>query len=294
MTDARQRGQTPAAAPSARETPPGASTALANPKVLIEDLVFEYPDPRSGARLRALDGVTIHVRENEFFCVLGPSGCGKSTLLYLIAGLQHPTQGRILVDGTPVKGPGADRGLVFQEYALLPWRTVRENVGLGLKIRGFAQAERDAIARSFIELIGLRGFEDKFPHELSGGMRQRVAVARTLANSPQVALMDEPFAAVDAQTRITLQEELTRIWSRTKVTVFFVTHNVDEAIFLGDRVLVMTPRPGRVQGIVPVDVPREDRQWATLERDPRFVVLRSQLNEMIRQSAVPADGRLDH
>ncbi|HLJ59791.1 MAG TPA: ABC transporter ATP-binding protein [bacterium] len=293
MTVARQRGQTPVAA-SVGDTPSGGSTVLAHPKILIEDVMFEYPDPRSDARLRALDGVTIRVRKNEFFCVLGPSGCGKSTLLYLIAGLQRPTQGRILVDGTPVKGPGADRGLVFQEYALLPWRTVRENVGLGLKIRGAPQAERDAIARAFIELIGLRGFEDKFPHELSGGMRQRVAVARTLANSPQVALMDEPFAAVDAQTRTTLQEELTRIWSQTKVTVFFVTHNVDEAIFLGDRVLVMTPRPGRVQGIVTVNVPREERQWATLERDPRFVGLRSQLNEMIRQSAVPADGHRDH
>ncbi len=254
------------------------------PKILVEDLVFEYSDPR-GRRLRALDGATLHVRENEFCCVLGPSGCGKSTLLYLIAGLQRPTRGRVVVDGRPVTGPGADRGLVFQEYALLPWRTVHENVALGLKIRGIAPSERDAVARRFIELIGLRGFEDKFPHELSGGMRQRVAVARTLANSPQVVLMDEPFAAVDAQTRTNLQEELTRIWSRTKVTVIFVTHNVDEAIFLGDRVLVMTPRPGRVQAIVPVDVPREERQWVTLERDPRFVSLRSRLNEMIRLSA---------
>jgi NitT/TauT family transport system ATP-binding protein len=265
--------------------------AVVAPKIIVEDLVFEYPDPRTGNRLRALDAVSLDVGQSEFCCVLGPSGCGKSTLLYLIAGLQRPTGGRILVDRRLVCGPGADRGLVFQEYALLPWRTVRENVVLGLKIRGVTSAERDAVARRFIELIGLRGFEDKFPHELSGGMRQRVAVARTLANAPQVALMDEPFAAVDAQTRTTLQEELIRIWSETNVTVLFVTHNVDEAIFLGDRVIVMTPRPGRVQATVPVDLPRGERQWATLERDARFVDLRAHLNDLIRRSAVADDGR---
>lgn len=251
-------------------------------KILIDGVVFEYIDLQTGDRLRALDGVTAEIAENEFFCILGPSGCGKSTLLYLIAGLQKPTKGRILAGGRAVRGPGADRGLVFQEYALLPWRTVRENVALGLKIRRIARGERDAVAGRFIELVGLKGFEGKFPHELSGGMRQRVAVARTLANSPEVMLMDEPFAAVDAQTRSVLQEELTRIWAQARLTVVFVTHNVDEAIFLGDKVLVMTPRPGRVHEIVSINIPREERHWVTLERDPRFVGLKGQISEVLR------------
>ncbi|MBI4278417.1 MAG: ABC transporter ATP-binding protein [Armatimonadetes bacterium] len=250
--------------------------------MLFDGVTFEYIDAQTGERLRAIDGLTAQIRENEFFCILGPSGCGKSTLLYLVAGLLKPTQGKILVGGRVVKGPGADRGLVFQEYALLPWRTVRENVALGLKIRGVSREERDAVARRFIHLVGLDGFERKYPHELSGGMRQRVAVARTLANSPDVMLMDEPFAAVDAQTRAVLQEELTRIWAQSRLTVVFVTHNVDEAIFLGDRVLIMTPRPARVHSVIPIDIPREERSWAHLDRDPRFAALRGRIGDVMR------------
>ncbi len=252
------------------------------PKIVVEDVTLDYVDLNRGNHIRALDGLSAEIKENEFFCILGPSGCGKSTLLYLIAGLLKPTGGRILISGRSVKGPGADRGVVFQEYALLPWRTVRENVALGLKIKGIRRDDRNRVAQQFIHLVGLSGFEDRYPHELSGGMRQRVAVARTLANSPEVMLMDEPFAAVDAQTRTTLQEELTRIWGQAKLTVVFVTHNVDEAIFLGDTVLVMTPRPGRVHTIVQIEIPREERVWATLERDLRFVTLKSSIGGMLR------------
>lgn len=272
----------------------GASSAVMigqnSAKILIDDVVFDYTDLRTGNHLRALDGLSAEIRENEFFCILGPSGCGKSTLLYLIAGLLKPTRGRILVGGRSVKGPGADRGLVFQEYALLPWRTVRDNVALGLKIRRVRPEERYATAQRFIELVGLSGFEDKFPYELSGGMRQRVAVARTLANSPEVMLMDEPFAAVDAQTRAVLQEELTRIWGQARLTVVFVTHYVDEAIFLGDRVLVMTTRPGQVHATVPIEIPREERHWITLERDTRFANLKSHISGMIRGLGTTAQG----
>lgn len=252
------------------------------PKIIVEDVTLDYANLNTGNYIRALDGCSAEIKENEFFCILGPSGCGKSTLLYLIAGLLRPTRGRILVGGRFVKGPGADRGVVFQEYALLPWRTVSDNVALGLKIKGIRREDRNHVAQQFIDLVGLSGFEDKFPHELSGGMRQRVAVARTLANSPEVMLMDEPFGAVDAQTRTTLQEELTRIWGQAKLTVVFVTHNVDEAIFLGDRVLVMTPRPGRVHATVQIGIPREERVWATLERDLRFVTLKSSISGMLR------------
>ncbi|MFD8888252.1 ABC transporter ATP-binding protein [Streptomyces erythrochromogenes] len=200
----------------------------------------------------ALDGIDLEIQSGEFLVVVGPSGCGKSTLLDLLGGLSTPTAGRILLDGKPVTGPGLDRGIVFQQYALLPWRTALGNVEFGLEATGVPRRERKARAREFLDLVGLTGFEDRHPHQLSGGMRQRVAIARSLAYDPDVLLMDEPFAALDAQTRESLQDELRRIWQRTGKTVVFITHGIEEAVYLGQKVAVMTSRPGRIKEIVPV------------------------------------------
>jgi NitT/TauT family transport system ATP-binding protein len=226
----------------------------------VRGLRHEYVDRVTHERLVAIEGLDLNVRRGEFICVLGQSGCGKSTLLLLVAGLLKPSQGQIEVDGHPVLGPGPDRGMVFQEFALLPWKTVRDNIGLGLRYKGTPRAERRSIEDSFIELVGLAGFENRYPHELSGGMRQRVAVARTLAAEPVIVLMDEPFASVDAQTRMTLQEELIRIWRETRKTILFVTHSVEEAAFLADRVVVLTPRPGRIKEIVTIAETRDLRE----------------------------------
>ncbi|MFI8447728.1 ABC transporter ATP-binding protein [Streptomyces erythrochromogenes] len=200
----------------------------------------------------ALDGIDLEIQSGEFLVVVGPSGCGKSTLLDLLGGLSTPTAGRILLDGKPVTGPGLDRGIVFQQYALLPWRTALGNVEFGLEAIGVPRRERTSRAREFLDLVGLTGFEDRHPHQLSGGMRQRVAIARSLAYDPDVLLMDEPFAALDAQTRESLQDELRRIWQRTGKTVVFITHGIEEAVYLGQKVAVMTSRPGRIKEIVPV------------------------------------------
>jgi len=204
----------------------------------------------------AVDNISFNVKYNEFLSIVGPSGCGKSTLLRMIAGLEKPTSGEILMEGRRIEGPGAERGLVFQQYTLLPWRNVLDNVAFGLEIRGIPKKERYKIARRFIKMIGLEGFEEAYPYELSGGMQQRVAIARTLANDPKVVLMDEPFGALDTQTRTILQHELLKIWEKEKKTVLFVTHSVDEAIYLSDRVIVMTARPGRIKDIIPIDLER--------------------------------------
>jgi NitT/TauT family transport system ATP-binding protein len=188
--------------------------------------------------------------------LLGPSGCGKSTLLNIIAGFEKPDSGSVTVDGVPIERPGPDRGVVFQDYALFPWLNVQQNVEYGLREKGLGTAECARIAEHYLDMVGLRSFERRFPHELSGGMRQRVALIRVLALDSQILLMDEPFAAVDAQTRTILQEELQRLWLATRKTVVFVTHSVDEAVFLADRVAVMTSRPGQVKEIVPIDLPR--------------------------------------
>ena len=251
-------------------------------KLAIAGLVLDYLHPETGVTHRAVEGLDLAVAANEFLCVLGPSGCGKSTLLAAIAGFLRPTHGSIVMDGKPVTGPGAERGVVFQEYALLPWMTVLDNAALGLKLRGVSREERHETARRYLALANLRDVEHKYPHELSGGMKQRVAVARTLANAPEVMLMDEPFAAVDAQTRMTLQEELGRIAGRSALTVVFITHSVEEAIFLGDRVAVMTPGPGRIRTVVDVPFARAERTWARLNADERFATLRQQLLDLIR------------
>jgi len=251
-------------------------------KIAIERLTLDYVNPETGASHRAVEGLDLDVAANEFLCVLGPSGCGKSTLLAAIAGFLRPAHGSIVMDGKPVVGPSAERGVVFQEYALLPWMNVLDNAALGLKLRGVPRAQRHATARSYLALANLHGVEHKYPHELSGGMKQRVAVARTLANSPEVMLMDEPFAAVDAQTRMTLQEELVRISLRSKLTVIFITHSVEEAILLGDRVAVMTAGPGRIRTIVDVPFPRAERTFARLHGEPAFIALRDELLGLVR------------
>jgi NitT/TauT family transport system ATP-binding protein len=215
-----------------------------------------YKDAAEGTEVVALDGMTVDIEPREFLTLLGPSGCGKSTLLNIIAGFEKPDGGQVLLDGRLVMTPGPDRGVVFQDYALFPWLNVQQNVAYGLREKGLAKAEIAATGRRFIRMVGLTGFERRYPHELSGGMRQRVALARVLAIDPQILLMDEPFAAVDAQTRVILQEELQRLWMQTLKTVVFVTHSVDEAIYLSDRVTVMTARPGSVKAIVSIDLAR--------------------------------------
>ena len=256
---------------------------IARVKIALAGLGHEYVNPFTRERVTALDGVDLEVGEGEFLTVVGPSGCGKSTLLGILAGLIHPTRGTVLVDGRPVKGPGRDRGVVFQEFAILPWRTVERNIAHGLEIQGVAKAERLATVRRFVELVGLTGFEKKYPHELSGGMRQRVAVARTLAANPDVMLMDEPFASVDAQTRITLQEELNAIAQATGKTIVFVTHNVEEAVFLGDRCCVLSRRPGHVKTLVPVAIPRAKRTWTLFTSDPAFATIKDHVLRLVRE-----------
>ena len=264
--------------------------ARAPAKITIADLVLDYVNSETGVGHRAVEGLALDVAVNEFLCVLGPSGCGKSTLLAAIAGFLRPTGGTIVMDGKRVEGPSAERGVVFQEYALLPWMNVLDNAALGLKLRGVARDERYATARRYLAIANLHNVEHKYPHELSGGMKQRVAVARTLANSPEVMLMDEPFAAVDAQTRMTLQEELGRIAMQSKLTVIFITHSVEEAICLGDRVAVMTPGPGRIRTIVRVPFAREMRTWAALNTDPAFAALREQLLGLVRLKSEATDA----
>jgi len=209
---------------------------------------------RRRTEFTAVRGVDLDVERGEFLVLVGPSGCGKSTLLDLLGGLTEPSEGQVLLDGEPITGPGLDRGVVFQQYALLPWRTAQGNVEFGLEAAGVPRRERPGRARDFLELVGLDGFEDRHPHQLSGGMRQRVAIARSLAYDPTVLLMDEPFAALDAQTRESLQDELLRIWQRTGKTVVFITHSIDEAVYLGQRVAVLTSRPGRVKEVVPIEL----------------------------------------
>ena len=212
--------------------------------------------PANRAPVRALQGFDIDIREGEFLSIVGPSGCGKSTFLNVLLGLLKPDSGDLSMHGRRIAGPGTDRAMVFQEFGLLPWRTVQHNVELGLELKGVASGERRTLSRRFIELVGLVGFEQHYPHELSGGMKQRVGLARALATDPEVLLMDEPFAALDAQTRDLMQVELLRIWQETRKTVLFVTHQIDEAIYLSDRVMVMSKRPGRAKKIFKIDLPR--------------------------------------
>lgn len=258
--------------------------------VELRDVGKTYVSARTGERIEALAGVSATVRRGEFFAVVGPSGCGKSTLLSLIAGFLRPDAGAILFEGAPVTGPGPERGVMFQDYALFPWRTVMGNVEFGPYARGVLAQERQSRARELIALVGLQGFERRYPHELSGGMRQRCALARMLANTPRMWLMDEPLAAVDLQTRIILQDELLRLWGdgadpASRPTVVFVTHGIEEAVLLADRVLVLARRPGRVKAIVDVDLPRPR---AAQRNTPRMAGLVEEVWSLIRDDAARA------
>jgi NitT/TauT family transport system ATP-binding protein len=238
-------------------------------------------------RFTALEDITLDVRSGEFLALVGPSGCGKSTLLDLLGGLTTPTSGRILLDGRPIEGPARDRGIVFQQYALFPWRTAAQNVEFGLDIAGLKTKQRRKIARHYLDLVGLTAFADRYPHELSGGMKQRVAIARSLAYDPEVLLMDEPFAALDAQTRETLQGELLRIWRATGKTIIFITHGIDEAVVLGQRVAVMTSRPGRIKHVV--DIPEALRSETEDVRSlPEFGPVRHEVWSLLREEVLKA------
>jgi NitT/TauT family transport system ATP-binding protein len=226
------------------------------------------------------------VRPREFLALLGPSGCGKSTLLYLVGGFLPTEIGRILVDGKPVAAPGPDRGIVFQHFALFPWKTVRGNILYGLERQGLPRKEREQRAQAFIDLVGLKGFEDSYPSHLSGGMKQRTAIARTLALDPEILLMDEPFGALDAQTRSLMQTELLRIWQRSRKTVVFVTHDVHEAVFLAERIAVMSARPGHIKEIVEARFDREDPE---LTRTPQFLEMVDHVWNLVRAEAIQAD-----
>jgi NitT/TauT family transport system ATP-binding protein len=235
----------------------------------------------------ALEDVALEVREREFLALLGPSGCGKSTLLYLIGGFLPVESGSIVVDGRPVAAPGPDRGIVFQHFALFPWKTVRGNILYGLERQGMPAAERQKRAQQFIDLVGLTGFEDSFPSHLSGGMKQRTAIARTLAFDPKILLMDEPFGALDAQTRHLMQTELLGIWQRTPKTVIFVTHDVQEAVYLADRVAVMSARPGRIKTIVDIKLDKSD---PNLFKAKTYVDQVDEIWGLVKDEAIKAQG----
>ncbi|SEI83415.1 NitT/TauT family transport system ATP-binding protein [Azotobacter beijerinckii] len=251
--------------------------------IVARDLRMEFTAQNESGRAErvvALEHFDLEVRAGEFLSVLGPSGCGKSTFLSILAGLAEKSGGSIRIDGRPLEGINANQGVVFQGYALFPWRTVLENIEVGLEIRGVGKAERRERAREYLELVGLGGFGARYPHEISGGMKQRVSIARALVYEPEVLLMDEPFAALDAQTREILQAELLRIWDARKKTIVFITHSLDEAIFLSDRIAVMTHRPGRVKEILEVPLPRP--RPAELRNSEEFVHLRQRAWEVLK------------
>jgi len=257
----------------------------------IRKLGKTYFDLYAGRHVTAVTDVSLEIHTGEFVSIVGPSGCGKTTLLNMVAGFLPPSEGEILLGGRQVKGPGPDRGVVFQNFALFPWKTVLDNVAFGLKMRGVARVERERIAGEYVALVGLTGAEARYPNELSGGMQQRVGVARALANSPDLLLMDEPFASVDAQTRMTLQEELTRIWEVKHPTILFITHDVDEAVFLSDRVTVLSKPPGTVRAEIPIALSRP-RSWSQMVEDRTFKALVAKVLALVRDSdahgSVPA------
>lgn len=246
------------------------------PKIVLDNIFKVYPGDKETEVLR---DINLTINSGEFVCILGPSGCGKSTLLEIIAGLQRPSRGQVLLDGIPVTDPHPDVGVVFQDSSLYPWRTVLENVEQGPEIRGMNKKSRRELAQKYIQMVNLKGFEDRYPHQLSGGMRQRVGIARTLINNPKVLLMDEPFGAVDYMTRLQLQNELIDIWEKEKKTVIFVTHDISEAVFLGERVVVLTPRPGKVKSIIDIPLKRSrDRN------DPAILEIEEKIYRIINHA----------
>jgi NitT/TauT family transport system ATP-binding protein len=258
---------------------------MSGPAQIVIDGVSHLYRPPRGREVPALDRVSLEVGNREFVALLGPSGCGKSTLLYLIGGFLPVETGAIRIDGKPVAGPGPDRGIVFQHFALFPWKTVRGNILYGLERQSKDRQEREKRAMDFIELVGLHGFEDSYPSQLSGGMKQRTAIARTLAFDPKILLMDEPFGALDAQTRGLMQSELLRIWQRTPKTVIFVTHDVQEAVYLADRVAVMSARPGRIKTIVDTKFKKDD---SNIFRQKAFVEKVDEIWHLVREEAIKA------
>jgi NitT/TauT family transport system ATP-binding protein len=254
--------------------------------IVVDRVSHTYHPPRRPPVL-ALEEVSLEICKREFIALLGPSGCGKSTLLYLFGGFLPTETGTIQVDGKPVSGPGPDRGIVFQHFALFPWKTVRANVLYGLERLGLPGEERERRAQSFIDLVGLHGFEDSYPSQLSGGMQQRTAIARTLAIDPQILLMDEPFGALDAQTRSLMQCELLSIWQRSPKTVIFVTHDVQEAVYLAERVVVMSARPGRIKAVVDTKFDRND---PGLLKSKPFVDKVDEIWNLVRAEAIKAQG----
>jgi NitT/TauT family transport system ATP-binding protein/sulfonate transport system ATP-binding protein len=246
----------------------------------IEGVGKVFPAQRGGEPTRALTPTTLAIADNDFITILGPSGCGKSTLLRIVAGLETASEGRVLLDGQPVTKAGADRGMVFQSYTLFPWLTVAENIAFGLREKGVGERERQDVAKRWAEQVGLKGFGQHYPKQLSGGMQQRTAIARALANDPKILLLDEPFGALDNQTRALMQEMLLGIWEREQKTVIFVTHDVEEAIFMASRVVVMSARPGRIKADIAVDLPHP-RPY-TIKTSAAFVALKERLVEEIR------------
>ena len=253
----------------------------------VRQLTKTYGAESGQRAMVVLDAVSFSVPENQFVCLLGASGCGKTTLLRIVAGITEADAGIISIGGTPISGPGQDRSMVFQNYGLLPWRTVMGNVEFGLEIHGVGRVRRREICRDYIRRVNLQGYEDHYPHQISGGMQQRVALARAFSKEPKILLMDEPFAAVDAQTREMLQDELLRIWTAMKTTVLFVTHSIEEAIYLGDRVLVMGVRPGRIKADVLTDLPRP-RTPLEVRASPRFNELLARFREALRGDQLAA------
>jgi NitT/TauT family transport system ATP-binding protein len=254
-------------------------------KLDLSDISMIYRTRRGGTVV-AVDRLDLHVGDREFVSIVGPSGCGKSTVLRMVAGLVRASSGVVLLDGTPVTEPGADRGMVFQSYTLFHWLTVQRNVEFGLRLKHMPAAERVVVARRYLDLVGLNGFERSYPKELSGGMMQRVALARALANDPDVLLMDEPFGALDAQTRVLMQELLLDLWQQQPKTILFVTHDIEESIFLSDRIYVMSARPGRIKAEIVVPLPRPRTLDAT--SDPAFVALKREIFGLIREESEKA------
>ena len=256
-------------------------------KLQVRSLSKIYED--KGREVVALKDVNLEVKESEFVMIVGPSGCGKTSLINIIGGLDEASSGEVLLDGKAVSGPGADRGMVFQGYSLFPWLSVQKNVEFGLKMKKIPAAERAEHARKYIRLVGLEGFEEALPRQLSGGMKQRVAIARTLANEPEVLLMDEPFGALDAQTRVVMQELLADISRRTGTTILFITHDIDEAVLLGDRIYVMSRRPGTVRDVITVDIPGERNHNSLVL--PEFLETKKKIMDMLWQES--QDAALD-
>ncbi|MBL0727171.1 ABC transporter ATP-binding protein [Piscinibacter sp. HJYY11] len=262
------------------------STVASQGRVDVRDLHIRFNV--KGQEVEAVRSASVHVRPGEFVSLIGPSGCGKSTLLNAVAGFLKPNGGQVMLDGQAITGPGSDRGVVFQQYSLFPWMTVRKNVEFGLKMKGVSASERESQARTLLGLAGLLSFENHYPDQLSGGMKQRVGIVRALATSPQVLLMDEPFGALDSQTRVVMQEILTNMWQRLRISVLFITHDIDEAVFLSDRIYVMTARPGRIKAELPVPLPRP--RTPEMTATPEFAAMVRQIKGLIREESIAAMG----